>query len=104
MQRARLERRQFSRFPLVLEVEARGVPPNSPDPQTVQTVRGRIQNLSRGGLCLFTSERLNPIALMVCEIMASELPVSIPALAIVRWSEQRAGQDDCYLYGLQFLC
>ena len=99
MQRARLERRQFSRFPLVLEVEARGVPPNSPDPQTVQTVRGRMQNP-----CLFTSESLNPAVLVVCEITASELPVSIPALATVRWSEQRAGQDDCYLYGLQFLC
>jgi len=104
MQRARLERRQFPRFPLVLQVEARGVPRVASELQPERTVRGRIQNLSRGGLCLFTSESLGSTALVVCEILLPELPVGIPALAHVCWSEQRDVPIDCYLYGLQFLC
>jgi hypothetical protein len=71
--------------------------------EPLRTVRGRLQNLSRGGLCILTSESLNGATVVVCEIMVPELPVPIPVLANVRWSEPRNGGNESHLYGFQFV-
>jgi hypothetical protein len=71
--------------------------------EPLRTVRGRLQNLSRGGLCILTGESLNGATVVVCEILVPELPVPIPVLTNVRWSERREGAEENYLYGFQFV-
>jgi len=102
MRRTDLERRQFTRYPHVLDVQARELSP-LPDAKAVHAVQGRIQNLSRGGLCILSSEPIATTSLVLCEIVLPEMPVSIPALLNVRWSERRQVTHDSYLYGLQFV-
>ncbi|HXZ78756.1 MAG TPA: PilZ domain-containing protein [Terriglobales bacterium] len=101
MPRTDLERRQFTRYPHVLDVQAREVSPLL-NAKMVHTVQGRIQNVSRGGLCILSSEPIGS-PLVLCEIVLPEMPVSIPALLNVRWSEKREVAQDSYLSGLQFV-
>jgi len=102
MRRTDLERRQFTRYPHMLDVNARELT-RLPDPGPGRTVRGRIQNLSRGGLCILSEEPIATASLVLCEIVLPEMPVSIPALLNVRWSEKREIARDSYLCGLQFV-
>jgi len=66
-------------------------------------VRGRVQNLSRGGVCLLIDRPLEKSAVVVCEIALPDLPLSIPTVMQVRWDEKREVQGEHYLVGLQFL-
>jgi hypothetical protein len=86
-----------------LDVDVRKLPLVFSPLEPLWTVRGRLQNLSRGGLCIFTNESLNGTTVMVCELLVPELPVPIPVLTNVRWSEPRGGTDEGHLYGLQFV-
>ena len=96
------ERRAHPRFPFVLDIDMRKLPLVFSPQEPLGTVRGRLQNISRGGLCILTEEGLNGAAVMVCEITVPELPVPIPALTTIRWSEPRGGTGEGHLYGLQF--
>jgi len=71
--------------------------------EAAETVHGRLQNLSRGGLCILADKALSATAAVLCEIIVPELPVPVPVLANVRWSE-RCQNNGGQLYGLQFLC
>jgi hypothetical protein len=105
MQSTGPERRVSPRFPLILDIKMRELTQLLlSQHQQQRTVLGRLQNLSRGGLCISTEEGLDGAGMIVCEIVVPELPVPIPVITNVRWSEPRVNGAHGQLYGLQFLC
>ena len=104
MQSTGPERRVYPRFPLILDIRMRELVQLFSQYQPQRTVLGRLQNLSRGGLCISTEECLDGASMIVCEIVVPELPVPIPVITNVRWSEQRVNGAHGQFYGLQFLC
>ncbi|MFZ0864923.1 MAG: PilZ domain-containing protein [Candidatus Sulfotelmatobacter sp.] len=97
------DRRQYPRFPQLLELQAREVQPLGSGIEREKAVVGRVQNVSKGGLCLIGPQPLARSCLVRCEIGVPELPVSIPTLMQVRWTRKQSLQADTYLTGLQFL-
>jgi hypothetical protein len=97
------DRRQYPRFPQLLELQAREVRPLGSGIEREKAVVGRVQNVSKGGLCLIGPQPLARSCLVRCEIGVPELPVSIPTLMQVRWTRKQSLQADTYLTGLQFL-
>jgi hypothetical protein len=97
------ERRVHQRFPTTLEIQVHEISAVSSPHESTRTIQGRLQNLSRGGLCILTDQRLNDMGIAVCEIVLPELPVPIPVLTNVRWSEERSNGGYGVLYGLQIL-
>jgi hypothetical protein len=97
------DRRQYPRFPQLLELQAREVQPLGSEVEREKSVVGRVQNVSKGGLCLVSPRPMARSCLVRCEIRVSEIPVSIPTLMQVRWTRRKSRQADTYLIGLQFL-
>lgn len=65
-------------------------------------IRGEIQNISSGGLCLLTSRPIKESCTIRGEIILPGIPVGVPSLMQVRWVEQ-AAKGSRYKVGLQFL-
>ena len=65
-------------------------------------VRGQIENISRGGVCLLSSGPIPESSLVRCEIEVSQTGVAIPSLMQVRWAEKVSTNGE-YRIGLQFL-
>jgi hypothetical protein len=97
------DRRQSPRFPELLELQARQVQSFGAEIDKNKAVVGRVQNVSKGGVCLISSHPMVQSCLMRCEIGVSEIAVSIPTLMQVRWTRKQSLQDDTYISGLQFL-
>lgn len=97
------DRRECPRFPQLLELQAREVQPLRSGTETGKAVAGRVQNVSKGGVCLISPQPLARSCVVRCEIGVSETPVSIPTLMQVRWTRRQNLQADTYLAGLQFL-
>ena len=97
------DRRQSPRFPLLLELQARQVHSFETEIDKPQAVFGRVQNVSKGGVCLISSHPMVQSCLMRCEIGVSEIAVGIPTLMQVRWTRKQSLPDDTYVSGLQFL-
>ncbi len=94
------ERRQHARFP------ARGTFKGALLPHWGAGKRpaisyGRLQDVSRGGLCVLTDRPPKELALVQGELRFSDIPVALPTLLQVRWMEKRPGRDG-YQVGLQF--
>ena len=102
MQQRVRERRKCPRFPHVLEMQARELPQLGDD-KRAGALRGRVQNLSRGGVCVLSNRRLERHSLVVCEIALPDLPLLIPTVMQVRWDQKREVEGENYLVGLQFL-
>lgn len=100
---AERDRRQYPRFPQLLELQAREVQPIGSGIEREKAVVGRVQNVSKGGLCLVSPQSIARSCLVRCEISVSEIPVSIPTLMQVRWTRKQSLHADTYLTGLQFL-
>jgi hypothetical protein len=66
-------------------------------------VLGRVQNVSKGGICLLSHQPIPHSALLRCEVVVAEVPVGIPTLMQVRWTRKQNLQTESYLSGLQFL-
>lgn len=98
------ERRQHARFPQALEVIARSMSPVGSAFPTPREIRGRVQNLSEGGVCIMTSQALPVSSFVCCEISMPDIPVAIPALMQVRWTAKK-GRDshNHYMHGLNFI-
>jgi len=97
------ERREHARFPQALEVCARSMPPVHATYPGSKEIRGRIQNLSQGGICIMSSQPLAVATFVFCEIAVPDVPVSIPALMQVRWTAKRGRETQQYIYGLRFI-
>jgi PilZ domain len=65
-------------------------------------IRGIVDDISSGGLSLLTRQRVKKSLLIRGEIQLSDIPVSVPLLARVRWI-QRSIKGSQYRIGLQFL-
>lgn len=97
------DRRRYPRFPEVLEVQARELPPVGAYDKSKAPILGRIQNVSRGGICLWSRQPVVLSSLLRCEIAVSELPVAVPSLLKVCWTHRQKIEPDSYLSGLQFV-
>lgn len=97
------DRRKHPRFPQLLELQAREAQPLGSEIEREKAVVGRVQNVSKGGLCLVSPQPMARSCVVHCEISVAEVPVSIPTLMQVRWTRKKSRQADTYLTGLQFL-
>jgi len=100
---AEQERREHARYPQAIDVRARTMPPVRGSHATPKEIRGRIQNVSQGGLCVLSTQPLAVSTFLVCEIAMPDLPVSIPALMQVRWTIKRGNEAHHYIHGLRFV-
>src|ERR1700720_3928880 len=91
--------RHHDRIPCSLELQGRRLAPlgNFQKPEPV--VRGQIENISRGGICLLSSGPIPAASLVRCEIELSHASVAIPTLMLVRWA-QRTSTNGRYRIGL----
>jgi hypothetical protein len=86
-------------------IEVRATALRTPDRPAAasQPIPARIQNLSRGGLCILSSQPIPERGVFLCEMALPQLPVTVPALLRVCWTRQPATLGRDYLAGLQFL-
>ncbi len=66
-------------------------------------IRGRIQNISAGGICLITSRPIEKFSVLRCEITIGDVPLKIATLMQVRWTRKQNMHPEGYLSGLEFL-
>lgn len=64
--------------------------------------QGQLQNVSRGGLCLLTNQRLNPREFLAITVPLHRPHLVIPTLAYVQWTRPVRGTTR-YAAGLSFL-
>ena len=62
----------------------------------------QLQNISRSGVCLLIDQAFEASQVLRCEILLAELPVRVPTLLQVRWTERLRGTH-AYRVGLQFV-
>jgi PilZ domain len=87
----------------MLEMHVRFVPPLQSGKQTGVGISGRVQNVSKGGLCILTSEPMKRSDLLRCEIPAADGVIGVPTLMQVRWTKEQNLRLKSYVSGLQFL-
>jgi hypothetical protein len=97
------DRRNHPRFPQIVEIQVHEVPPLKSDEKPKAPVLGRIQNMSKGGVCFLSQHPVTRASLLRCEIGMSDVPLSVPTLALVRWTKKQNLESNSYLSGLQFL-
>ncbi|MBV9574389.1 MAG: hypothetical protein JOY93_10070 [Acidobacteriales bacterium] len=59
--------------------------------------------MSNGGLCIRTREPLSALSILRCDVAMTEVPVRIPTLMLVCWTQEQELQTESYLSGLRFL-
>ena len=99
---ARQAQRLGLRFPCSLDLQGSKLASlGIQEPEAV--IRGRIENISQGGICLLSSQRIPASSLVRCEIEVSMTRAAIPTLMHVRWAERTSAARGRYKMGLQFL-
>jgi hypothetical protein len=64
---------------------------------------GRVQNVSKTGICIVTDHPLEKSAVLRCEITLFDLPIVVPTILEVRWTRRQKLQQTRYLSGLEYL-
>ncbi len=82
---------------------ARDLPAFESKEQRETEFSGRVQNLSKGGICFLSQHPVTKSSLLVCEIGIADMPVPVPAVLMVRWTKKQPVEPASYLSGLQFL-
>jgi len=95
-------KRGHARFPFATELEASLLSPAGKARPSVKLLHAKTENISAGGLCIHTTRPLESTGLMRCELRLPGVPVHIPLLVKVCWSEKRTGTNQ-YRIGLQFV-
>jgi hypothetical protein len=85
-----------------MDVHAHILPPAHKGRDSQKEIRGRIQNVSDGGICIMTSSALTVSSFVCCELSMLEVPVTIPTLMQVRWSARRGNANE-HITGLRFV-
>jgi len=95
-------RRTETRYPWQGEVTYRRSIPSRG--QTLKTIsgQGQLHNVSEGGVCLVTAERLAPKQLLAIQLPLSQPEISVPTLAYVQWTRPMRGTGR-YAAGLSFV-
>ena len=96
------EKRQNQRHAISRQVRWAEISPVGTPGETARTIRGELQDISSGGVCLLTSHPLEESCLVRGSIPLAEVPVSLPSLMRVCWV-QRVPKGARYRVGLQFL-
>ena len=98
------DRRHDPRFPQSLELTVHALPElGSRQKLKTTAIRGRIQNISAGGVCLITSRPIEKFSVLRCEITIGDVPLKIATLMQVRWTRKQVMQPEGYISGLEFL-
>ncbi|MGA9243359.1 MAG: PilZ domain-containing protein [Silvibacterium sp.] len=98
------DRRHDPRFPQSLELTVQPLPElGSSRKLKTPAIRGRIQNISAGGVCLITGRPIEKFSVLRCEITMGDVPLKIATLMQVRWTKKQNMQPEGYLSGLEFL-
>ena len=95
------ERRRFARYSLASKLKGWHLL-FRPSKEVERAAKGRIRNISAGGLCLLINRPAKESYVLRCELPLPGISASIPTLMQVRWSRQAPGKHR-YLIGLQFL-
>jgi hypothetical protein len=102
MERRKLMKRRHPRYSLTATAKGREITLMGVTKEVKGAVRGRIRNISAGGLCFETAQPLRVSSLVRCEIPLAKVPVAVPTLLQVRWARPDHGEYN-YRIGLQFV-
>jgi PilZ domain-containing protein len=98
------DRRRELRFPQSLEMTVQALPElGSSRKLKIVPLRGRIQNISEGGVCLITSRPIERFSVLRCELTIGDVPLRIATLMEVRWTKKQDPDPETHLSGLEFL-
>jgi len=95
-------KRAYARFPFATELEASQLSLAGKPRPSAKLLRAKTENISTGGLCIRATRPLESTGLLRCELRIPGVPVRVPLLAKVCWSEKRSGTNQ-YRIGLQFV-
>ena len=95
-------KRRYTRYALTSKLRGTEISLVGATGKRKNPIRGQIQNISAGGLCLRTPQPVHVASLLRCEIPFPRVPVSIPTLMQVRWAYKEP-TGNSYRVGLQFL-
>jgi hypothetical protein len=99
-----IDRRRELRFPQSLEMTVQALPELGSDRKLkIVPLRGRIQNISEGGVCLITSRPIERFSVLRCEFTIGDVPLKVATLMEVRWTRKQDLDPEVYLSGLEFL-
>ncbi len=96
------ERRQDRRFVQFGELGARQLSPLGTTKAHERIVRGRVKNVSAGGICMLTDQLVNESVLLQCDITFANFPVATPALMEIQWIAE-GDEEFKYAVGLRYL-
>lgn len=97
------DRRQYPRFPHPMKLLATELPQSGSFTQRKTTIKGSIENISRGGICVLSDRSIPNSALVRCEFLLSDVPIPVPTLMQVRWTRKHDSREAGYTWGLHFL-
>ena len=100
--RTRKERRANRRYPVRWRLEGRGLSFLGFADHQEEGLRGEVQNLSQGGLCVISERPIQKSSVLRCEIFPDTVPAGIPTVMEVRWIEAPAKSSGTRV-GLRFL-
>ena len=102
MNRIRQEKRASRRYSVRWRLEGRGISFMGVAARQKEVLRGQIENLSRGGLCLLAEGPVKNSSVIHCEIFPDHVAAGIPTIMEVRWMQPSAESSRTRI-GLRFL-
>ena len=81
----RREKRSGRRYPVPWKLRGRGISFLGFRQGNEEALNGRVLNINRGGLCLWSEQPIEKSAVLQCEIFPSGQHVGIPTVMEVRW-------------------
>jgi len=97
-----MERRHHLRFAQIGELSAKQLSALGSTKAHEGIVRGRVKDISAGGICMLTDQLLKESNLLQCDITFAKLPAAIPALMEIQWIAE-GDEEFTYAVGLQYL-
>ncbi|MBI3610020.1 MAG: PilZ domain-containing protein [Nitrospirae bacterium] len=96
------ERREGPRYIVSRKLRGKQLPPFGTERRVETPIHGRVENISKRGLCFVTEEAISVSSLLLCEIVSEEIPVAVPTMMRVQWVHKNP-EEPQYHIGLQFL-
>jgi PilZ domain len=97
------ERRRVPRYPHIVDIDIRVLPPLGARNYRCATFHGHTENVSSAGVCLLTDFPLENASLLRCNVALPYTQVGFPTLMQVRWTRESRVTLGTYTSGLQFV-
>ena len=97
------EKRRHQRLPVSSEIIGHELSLLGLPEETKKIVRGRVEDISQGGICVQTSHPLTVSFPIRGELAFPATPVAVPVILKVQWTQKISPKDHRYRSGLQFL-